>query len=155
MSNLIYGKRIGRSAVLSPGATAIIFDDSRKKILITRRSDNKRWCLPGGAMDSGESAEEACVRETKEETGLDVKVTKLVGIYTSPGLVIEYRDGSRVQPVSVTFEADVIGGELTLSDETIDYVYASIDSLAEYDLMEHHLERILDAVLDLPGAMVK
>jgi 8-oxo-dGTP pyrophosphatase MutT (NUDIX family) len=106
-------------------------------------------------MDAGENAQETCVRETMEETGLQVKVTKLVGIYTSPDLVIEYKDGNRVQPVAMTFEAEVTGGELTLSDETTDYAYVSIDSLGAYDVMEHHLERIRDAVLGLPHAVMK
>ncbi len=102
---LIHGERVARQASLRPGASAIIFDSSRKKVLLTRRSDNGRWCLPGGGMDPGESAEETCVREALEETGLQVRVTKLVGIYTSPNIMVEYADGGRVQPVSFSFEA--------------------------------------------------
>ena len=75
MSKLIYGDRIGKTAILSVGAAAIILIDSRKKVLLIRRSDNGRWCLPGGGVDPGESAEEACVRETFEETGLKVRIT--------------------------------------------------------------------------------
>ncbi len=102
---LIFGERVGRQARLRPGASAIIFDSSREKVLLTRRSDNGRWCLPGGGMDPGESAEETCVREALEETGLQVRVTKLVGIYTSPNIMVEYADGNGVQPVSFSFEA--------------------------------------------------
>ena len=103
MSKLIFGERIGRTATLRPGSSAIIFDTTRENILLTRRSDNGRWCLPGGGMDAGESASEACVREVLEETGLAVRVTRMVGVYTSPDLIIEYPDGNRVQPVA--FEA--------------------------------------------------
>jgi len=63
---LVHGERVGRQARLRPGASAIIFDSSRQKVLLTRRSDNGRWCLPGGGMDPGESAEETCVREARE-----------------------------------------------------------------------------------------
>ena len=155
MSKLIYGNRIGKTAILSPSATAIILDEAGEKILLTRRSDNGRWCLPGGAMDPGESAQEACIRETLEETGLKVRITRLVGIYTSPDQIIEYKDGNRRQSVAMTFEAEVIGGELRLSDETTDYGFFPTDSLNDVDLMEHHFERICDALKNLPDAIIK
>ena len=155
MSKLIYGDRIGADARLAPGAAAIIFDENREKVLLTQRSDNGRWCLPGGGMDPGENASEACIRETMEETGLEVRVTRLVGIYTSPDLIIEYADGNCWQPVAMTFEADVVGGELRLSDETTDYGYFLVDRLDDVDLMEHHLERIQDAAKTLPYAIIK
>ena len=155
MSKLIYGDRIGADARLAPSAAAITFDENREKVLLTQRSDNGRWCLPGGGMDPGESASEACIRETMEETGLEVRVTRLVGIYTSPDLIIEYADGNCWQPVAMTFEADVVGGELRLSDETTDYGYFLVDRLDDVDLMEHHLERIQDAAKTLPDAIIK
>ena len=88
MSMLNIGDRIGREGKLSPGASALIFDQSTGNVLLTRRQDNGRWCLPGGGMDPGESAAEACIREVFEETGLEVKVKRLVGIYTSPDILI-------------------------------------------------------------------
>ena len=155
MSKLIRGERIGKTAIVTPGADAIIFDESRENVLLTRRSDNGRWCLPGGVMDPGESAQETCIREALEETGLQVQVARLVGIYTSPDLIIEYEDGNRQQPVSMAFEVEVIGGELRLSAETTEYGYFSIESLDALDLMEHHLERIQDAVKSSPEAIIK
>jgi len=155
MCNLIYGDRIGTDARLLPVAVTIIFDETGENVLLTQRTDNGRWCLPGGAMDPGESAEEACVREAMEETGLDVRVTRLVGIYTSPDVIIEYADGDRCQVVAITFGAKVIGGELRLSDGTTDYGYFPVDSLDKVDLMEYHLEPIRDAVKNLPAAISK
>ena len=146
MANLIQGERVGRQAKLRPGASAIIFDQARQMVLLTRRSDNGRWCLPGGGMDPGESAEETCVREVLEETGLDVQVTRLVGIYTSPNIMVEYSDGNKIQPVSFSFEAEVVGGELGLSDETTEYGYIAVGKLDTVDLMEHHKQRIEDAL---------
>lgn len=158
MSKLIYGERIGKTAVLAPGASVIIFDEAREKVLLTRRSDNGRWCLPGGGMDPGESAAETCVREAMEETGLEVRVTRLVGIYTSPDIMIEYPDGNRIQPVAFSFEAEITGGELGLSDETTEFGYFAIKGpggMGDLDLMEHHRQRILDAAENRESAFMK
>ncbi len=106
-------------------------------------------------MDPGESAEETCVREALEETGLQVRVTKLVGIYTNPNIMVEYADGGRVQLVSFSFEAEVIGGELSLSDETTEYGYFSVNALDTIDLLEHHRQRIEDAVQDRAAAFFR
>ncbi len=106
-------------------------------------------------MNPGESAEETCVREALEETGLQVRVTKLVGIYTSPNIMVEYADGNGVQPVSFSFEAEIIGGELSLSDETTEYGYFSVNALDNLDLLEHHRQRIEDAVQDQAAAFYR
>ena len=68
---LIYGDRIGKLGEIVPACDAVIFDSTGDKVLLTRRTDNGRWCLPGGAMDPGESASECCAREVLEETGGD------------------------------------------------------------------------------------
>ena len=137
------------------GASAIIFDESREKVLLTKRTDNGRWCIPGGGMDPGESVEEACVREVYEETGLHVESTRLVGVYTNPGMVVEYADGNIIQPVAISFEAVVTGGEMGLSDETTDVGYFSVEEMEKLDLMENHVERIQDAMKNLETSLVK
>ena len=155
MAKLIHGDRIGKRGVLRVGASSIIFDESRGKILLTKRTDNGRWCLPGGGMDPGESIEEACVREAYEETGLHVKVTRLVGVYTTPDLVVEYADGNVIHPVALSFEATVTGGEMGLSDETTDVGYFSVEEMGSLDLMENHIERIRDSMQNLETSFVK
>ena len=152
MSVYSFGERIGKEGTLRVGASALIFDEARKKILMTQREDNNRWCLPGGGMDPGESAAEACIREVLEETGLEVRVTRLVGIYTSPDMVIEYRDGNKVQPVTFSFEAEITGGELGLSNETIGFGWYTVAEIESMDTLEHHLTRIHDSVKNLPEA---
>ena len=104
-------------------------------------------------MDAGESAAEACVREVLEETGLEVRVVKLVGVYTSPDILVEYPDGNKIQPVAFSFEAEVIGGELTLSDETIDFGWYTVAEIESMDTIEQHLRRIHDAVKNRPEAV--
>lgn len=145
MAKIINGDRIGKLGRMMVGSSAVIFDPSRQKILLTRRTDNGRWCLPGGQMETGESIAEACAREVWEETGLRVRVGRLIGVYTSPHRIIEYADGNRYQLVSFNFEAESVGGILGLSDETTEYGYFSQDEIEGMDLMEHHYERIADA----------
>ena len=96
-------------------------------------------------MESGESITETCAREVWEETGLQVKVDRLIGVYTSPHRIIEYADGNQFQLVSFNFEAIPVSGTLGLSDETTAYGYFSQEEIEDLDLMEHHYERIADA----------
>lgn len=155
MSRIIYGDRIGRSAKLLVGCSAVIFDETKQKVLLTRRADNGKWCLPSGHMEAGESASEACIREVKEETGLSVNVTRLVGIYTSPNRLIEYPDGNKFHPVALHFEAEIVEGKLTTSDETTGFGYYSLPEIYELDMMQPHVERIEDTFKEQAQAFMK
>lgn len=155
MTEVLYGIRIAKNAPLVVGCSAVIFDEGRQKILLTRRQDNGLWCIPGGHMESGESAEEACIREVWEETGLEVEVRKLVGIYTSPDRVIQYPDGNRFQPVSLHFEVEVVGGHLRLSSETTEFGYYSLEEVNTIDFMEHLLPRIEDSFMSCEAAFIR
>ena len=146
MSKSLYGDRIGKDAQLRVGASAIIFDETREKILITRREDNGLWCLPGGGMDAGESVEETCSREVWEEVGLRVHVGRLIGVYTTPHRITEYADGNLVQFVSFSFEAEPYDGEAGTSDEVTEVGYFTPAEIEDMPLMEHHWIRIQDAL---------
>jgi ADP-ribose pyrophosphatase YjhB (NUDIX family) len=146
MAKILYGERIGKQGKLSVGCSAIIFDAARQKILLTRRSDNGRWCLPGGHMEAGESAEEACAREVEEETGLQVQICRVIGIYSSPHMLLTYADGNRYHMVNLCFEAEVQAGTLELSNETTEAGYFTPSEIEIMDVMEHHRQRIADAL---------
>ena len=75
-----------------PSVTAIV-PNNRGELLLVHKTDNDLWALPGGAMDIGESITDTVVREVKEETGIDVEVTGVVGIYTNLNHVMAYDDG--------------------------------------------------------------
>ncbi len=145
MAKMILGDRIAKLGHVILGCSAVIFDQSRQKILLTRRTDNGRWCLPGGRMDPGESVTETCIREVLEETGLEVKVKHLIGVYSSPDYLLEYADGERCHVVALNFEVEAIGGTLGISNETTEYGYFSQDEISNMDLMEHNVPRIKDA----------
>lgn len=145
MTKLIFGDRIGKNSPLLVGSSAQILDSSGKKVLLTKRGDNGRWCLPGGQLDSGESVAETCAREVLEETGLMVQVGQLVGVYSNPNMLLSYDDQHQYQIISFHFLVTVTGGELGLSNEITDFGYFSQDEISTMDLMEHHQLRIADA----------
>ncbi len=64
-------------------AFALILDDQSRLLLCRRRKDGK-WNLPGGHVDSKEPPWETVVREVREEIGLDVRVERLLGVYSIP-----------------------------------------------------------------------
>jgi ADP-ribose pyrophosphatase YjhB (NUDIX family) len=99
--------------------TAFVEDDAGRVLLI-RRTDNELWALPGGGQEFGEYIADTVVRETKEESGIDVEVIRLVGVYTNPNHVVEYSDGEVRQQFSLCFRARAIGGTPTPSDESSD-----------------------------------
>ncbi len=146
MAEMIYGERIGKEGKLTVACSAVIFDEGREKILLTRRRDNGRWCLPGGHMEVGESVAEACAREVEEETGLQVQIRRLIGVYSSPHMLLTYADGNRYHMVALCFEAEVKGGELGLSDETTEVGYFTVAEIEMMDVMEHNRPRIRDAM---------
>ncbi len=114
---------------LVPGASVLVTDGAGR-ILMQRRGDSGNWSLPGGVMEIGETLEKCAVRETKEETGLDVEITGLLGIYTDPDHVIEYEDGEVRQEFAVTYLGRVVGGEVSVSGESTEVRYLGVEELA-------------------------
>ena len=154
MTQILYGERIGKQGAIRLACSAAVFDE-RGRILLTRRADNGQWCLPGGGMDSGESAAEACEREVLEETGLTVRVKRLVGVYSHPDQLMVYRNGEKFQIVALHFEAESVGGNASLSNETTDFGYYSIEEIEELEMLGRHKERIIDTLEDREGAFIR
>ena len=147
MTQVLYGPRLGKEGQLRVGCSAVIFDENRKKVLLTQRTDNGRWCVPGGALESGESAAEACEREVWEETGLKVRATRLIGVYSNPDQLVIYSDGNKAFFVVLSFEAEIIEGELGLSNETTAFGYYSLKEMEGMPMHGQHKQRVEDALL--------
>ena len=82
--------------VIRPGTCAAVFNE-RGEILLQKRADNGFWSMPGGAVDPGESVEQGALREVWEETGLQVRVGRLVGVYSDPcNYMITHDPGGRI-----------------------------------------------------------
>jgi ADP-ribose pyrophosphatase YjhB (NUDIX family) len=95
---------------LVPSVTAAVRNPTGELLLI-HKIDNDFWALPGGAMEIGESINDAVIREVQEETNVSIELTGLVGIYTDPGHVMAYDDGEVRQEFSVCFHARSIKGQ--------------------------------------------
>ena len=121
-------------------ATSAVVTDHVGRILLQRRADSGNWALPGGGMEMNESLTASVVREVKEETGLDVEVTGLVGTYTDPRHVIAYTDGEVRRQFNICYTARVAGGQLSISGESTELRFIDPDELD--GLPMHHTQRL-------------
>ncbi|HMA35995.1 MAG TPA: NUDIX domain-containing protein [Chloroflexia bacterium] len=135
----------GTPQQLRPSAAAVIFD-SAGRILLQQRGDNGYWGLPGGAVELGETVAAAAVREVREETGYDVAIIRLIGVYSDPQYTVaRYPDGNIVQYVNCLFECRIIGGAPALSDETTALDWFNPEALPT-PFVPNHIPRLHDAL---------
>ena len=111
------------SPIFRIGVFALIFNHEQQ-ILLGHRRDIDWWNLPGGGMEVGETVDEAVCREVREETGLEVKVEQLVGVYSKP----------QKQEVVLTFLCQTIGGTLQPTEETRESRYFALEALPQNTL---------------------
>ena len=143
-----------RALGVRPSASAVIFD-RRGRVLLQERSDGGQWGLPGGSVEIGESVTDAAIREVREETGLEVTVRRLVGVYSDPAMqVVRYPDGNVWHYVNVCFECVVRGGTLTTCDETLSLRWVAPARLPR-TLLPNHRIRIRDACSRRAAAFVR
>jgi ADP-ribose pyrophosphatase YjhB (NUDIX family) len=155
MTIILYGERISRQGKLRLGCSAVLFNEIRSMVLLTLRRDNGKWCLPGGMINAGESVSEGCEREILEETGLQVRVIRLTGIYSDPNQVVVYPDGNKAHIVVLNFEVELLGGEIQLSDETSSIEWFTIAQALEMDLFHGHTTHILDTCVGSAAAIIR
>lgn len=107
---------IGHRPILLVGAAVLVLDD-QNRLLMMKRSDSGCWGIPGGAMEPGESAEDAARRETLEETNLEVEKLSLFGVFSGPELYYKYPNRDEVYNVSIVYTSHDWRGKIKLNRE--------------------------------------
>jgi ADP-ribose pyrophosphatase YjhB (NUDIX family) len=132
-----------RASSLVVGSSAVVAD-YQGRILLQRRTDSGNWALPGGTMDIGETLAESAIREVKEETGFDVRIDRIVGIFSDPGHVFAYDDGEVRQEFSICLACTIVGGSLQVSSESTAVDFFPIADLPDLQIHESIRIRIRD-----------
>lgn len=132
---------VGHALILMPATAALIFNDEGE-LLLQRRSDNGLWGLPGGAIDPGEDAALATMREVYEETGLKVKPERLVAVIKHRNT---YPNGDEIEVHISTFRCKVRSGKLeSLDGESLELRYFNVNNMPESKMLEPFPKEIFD-----------
>ncbi|MFR9749662.1 NUDIX domain-containing protein [Nocardia sp. 004] len=134
-------ERVGHQPIQLTFAAACILDAGR--VLLQCRGDDTMWCFPGGAVELGESIEDAVRREVIEETGFDIEVDAVQGIYSRYWHT--YPNGDIAQPITTFLRCSIIGGALSAHDpETIDLRFCRLDTLPGPMMNQQHCDALTD-----------
>ena len=127
--------KVGHEKVILVFAGGCVFDRDGR-VLLQRRGDSRRWGFPGGAIELGETPEMAAIREVREETGLQVKVSELIGIYTDGHM--SYPNGDQAHSICIFYALEATGGTLQCDqDETLELRYFALDEMPELFCKQH------------------
>jgi ADP-ribose pyrophosphatase YjhB (NUDIX family) len=143
---VLTGPRLARQGQVRVGVSAVLFSPDKDEVLLTRRSDNGMWCLPGGMVEAGETVSETCIREMREETSLEVRIVRLSGVYSNPDQLVVYPDGNKAHIIVLNFEVVKVGGSLSLSEETTEIRFFPIKEAAGMDLFHGHRQHLQDVL---------
>ena len=122
-------KHVGHDLVMGVGC-GVLIENEKGEVLLQRRSDTGEWCVPGGALEPGETYIEAATRELSEEVGIKVSGLKLFGLYSGADREIHYPNGDVVYSLSVIFITRSFTGEISDSDsEVLEHRFFDKDSI--------------------------
>jgi ADP-ribose pyrophosphatase YjhB (NUDIX family) len=131
---------------LKAGVAVIILNEENQ-VLLQKRADVGLWGIPSGHIEIGETVAEAAIREVKEETNLEIRIKKLIGVYSDPNSqVFAYPNGKVVHFITTCFLAEITGGELRCnSDESLEIKFFGQQNLPQ-DLLKMHPRWLNDAL---------
>ena len=137
-------KKVGKDKIILNFTCGILSQSG--KILLQKRADKGTWGLPGGAIELGESSVEALVREFYEETGITVRVHKLLNVYTKYS--DSYPNGDEAQVVTILYlvkPENTVFNNSFVSDETLDLEFFDVSDIKNIVIVnQQHRDMIVD-----------
>jgi ADP-ribose pyrophosphatase YjhB (NUDIX family) len=150
MSEYMRGLReaLGPRLLEIPSVSILVFD-ARDRVLLVKHADAGAWTTPGGAVEPREVPADAAVREAWEETGLDVELLRVLGVYGGPEFTTTYRNGDAVSFAMTVFEGRPRGGRLCADgEETLEVAYFARDALSRIPLQPWVVRVVENALAD-------
>ncbi|MGD9909302.1 MAG: NUDIX domain-containing protein [Candidatus Izemoplasmatales bacterium] len=145
--------KVGNSKIML-NACSVVITNEADEVLLQHRTDNGLWGLPGGLMELDETIEECAIREVKEETNLDIELTKFLGVFVNP--MMRWREVDEAQVFAFSFVGKVIGSTLRVNDqESSEFAYFdrfhlpkihAIDNIQAIEAYYNHLEGLVEGV---------
>ncbi|SEG75081.1 NUDIX domain-containing protein [Paenibacillus sp. UNC499MF] len=127
-------EKVGSERIFIPSVAGIVRNDSGE-VLLQNKGNGEKWSLPAGAIEPGEAPAEAIVREVREETGLYVVPSKLIGVFGGKEYRYQYPNGHKVEYTIFMFDCVVHSGILDpLDSETAELRYFSPEQMPELAL---------------------
>ena len=110
------------------------------------RKDNKKWTMPGGTMEFGESLTDCALHEVKEESGLDVVIKGIIGTYTDPNISVAYSDGEVRHEFTIVYYGETLNYDVSLDDESSQFQWVPLDKVIGLPLAHSQKRRIEDVL---------
>lgn len=127
-------------------SASVVVRNHRGELLLLRRAGSGLWTIPTGALRKKETLTACAIRECREETGLAVELTGLVGVFSDPRHRIAYPDGEVRVPVNACFYGHPVGGELATDAESDEVAWVAPEDLDGYDMSPAIRRRITHAL---------
>ena len=127
-------------------AAAVAILNGKKELLMLHRKDNKKWTMPGGTLEFGESMVDCALREVKEESGLSVEVKDIIGTYTDPNIRVAYSDGEVRQEFTIVYYGETKDFDVKLDEESSQFVWVPLDEVNNLPLADSQRRRIADVI---------